>query len=473
MIKVARDMRRDLFRKVALDKLSSPEQLDQLIIITTPRAWFALIAIGGLIVTAILWGIFGSIPTKVYGQGIVTKSYGVYNIIHPYTGRITDIRVSVGDPVKKGDVVARIEQPQLVEQINDLKTQLEHLKTLEIEETDPEPDDKKMLKTELAQLYELARRIREARAALPFEEANYKNAISGKEHEIEVAKIALEQVRVNEANMQDYVDRLTNLYQNGAVSEHEYTSAKKELELLQLQTQAAEQNLAKLTAGDWEETIITYKARLQQAQLQLQLLEEQFNTTKSALISDTEENIKKLQYELHLASEVVSQVDGRVLEVRVGKGEIIQPGVPLFSLEREGRTITTEVVMYVRADEGKQILPGMEAMISPSTVKKEEYGYMLGRVVSVSEYPATTQGMMLTLGNEELVKAIAAQGASLELHIDLVVDDSTYSGFKWSSPQDPPVKINSGTLCSGSVKVREQRPISLVIPELKKALSVD
>ena len=108
-------MRQSLFRKVALDKLSSPEQLDQLITVTTPRAWFALIAIGGILVTIILWGIFGSIPTKVYGLGVVTKSHGVYNIIHPDSGRITDIRVSVGDTVEKGAVVARIEQPQLVD----------------------------------------------------------------------------------------------------------------------------------------------------------------------------------------------------------------------------------------------------------------------------------------------------------------------------------------------------------------------
>ncbi|MDD3654041.1 MAG: NHLP bacteriocin system secretion protein [Desulfotomaculaceae bacterium] len=464
-------MRQGLFRKVALDKLSSPEQLDQLITVTTPRAWLALIAIGVILVTAVLWGIFGSIPTKVYGQGIVTKSYGVYNIIHPDSGRITDIRVSVGDPVKKGDVVARIEQPRLVEQINDLKTQLEHLIILDMNETGP--DEKKLLGTELSQLYELTGRIREARAALPFEEANYENVVSGREHEIELARIALEQARINEVNKQDDVDRLTYLYQNGAVSEHEYNGAKKDLELMQLRTRAAGQDLAKLTAGDWEDTIITFKAKLQQAQLELQLLEEQFNTTKSALISDTEEKIKKLQYELNLASEVVSQVDGRVLEVRVGKGEIIQPGQPLFSLERQGRTITTEVVMYVRAEEGKKILPGMEAMISPTTVKKEEYGYMLGRVVSVSEYPATTQGMLHTLGNEDLVRKLAAQGASVELHIDLSVDDSTRSGFKWSSPQGPPLKINSGTLCDGSVTVMEQRPVSLVIPALKRALSVD
>lgn len=170
--------RQGLFRKVALDKLSSPEQLDQLITVTSPRAWFVLAAIGAILVTVALWGIFGSIPTKVYGQGIVTKSYGVHNIIPACSGRITDIRVSVGDPVKKGDVVARIEQPQLVEQINDLKTQLENLKNLGVNGV--APGEKKFLGSELYELYELARRIREARAALPYEEVNYKNAIPAK-----------------------------------------------------------------------------------------------------------------------------------------------------------------------------------------------------------------------------------------------------------------------------------------------------
>ena len=461
-------MQEGLFRKVALDKLSSPEQLDQLITVTTPRAWFALIAIGCIVFTAVLWSIFGSIPTKVYGSGIITKSHGIYNIIHTSPGRITDVRVSVGDQVRSGDVVARIEQPQLVAQINDLKTQLEHLQDLDLNGT--ALGETRSLGPGLDELNELLRRIREARAALPYEEANYKNAVSGKEHEIERARLRLEQARINESNKQAYVEKLTELYLSEAISQHEYDNAKNDLELLQLETKTAENNLAQLNAGDWEDTIINYRARLQQAKLQLQMMEEQFETNKLVKILDTEAKIKKLQYDLTMASGVVSQVDGRVLEVKAGKGDIVQPGMSLFSLERQGRTIKTEVVMYIRAEEGKNILPGMEAMISPTTVKKEEGGYMLGRVVAVSEYPATRQGMLHTLGNEELVQTLAAQGSFLEVHIDLVVDDATESGYKWSSPKGPPVKINSGTLCDGSVTVMEQKPISLIIPALKRSV---
>jgi hypothetical protein len=63
-----------LFRKVALDRLSSPEQLDQLMQITSPRAWLALIAITILLVTAGLWAVFGSISEEVQANGVFTTN---------------------------------------------------------------------------------------------------------------------------------------------------------------------------------------------------------------------------------------------------------------------------------------------------------------------------------------------------------------------------------------------------------------
>ncbi|MCG9966575.1 NHLP bacteriocin system secretion protein [Pelotomaculum terephthalicicum JT] len=458
-----------IFRKVSLERLSSPEQLDQLFSVTTPRAWYALIAIGCILATSLLWGILGRVPLKVNGQGIIIKSFGMYNIAHPAGGQISDLRVSVGDVVKRGDVVARIEQPDLVTQINDLKAGLERLKKLEVSDANPNEGD---LGSDLSDLYDLIRRIKEARSSLPYEEANYKSAVSGRQYEIESAKISLEQARVNEKNKQDYVDKLDNLYKNGAVTEIELTNARKDLELARLEVRTAEEELAKLSAGEWQETIITYKEKLQQAQLNVQLLEEQFVTTKAMKIVETEKKISQLQDDLNLKTEVVSRVDGRVLEVQARKGDMIAPGANLVSLERMGNTINLEVVLYVKAEEGKNIKPGMEAQISPSTVKKEEYGFMLGRVVSVSEYPATAQGMMTSLGSRELVSRLSEEGSPLEVHIDVITDESTVSGYKWSSSKGPPLKINSGTFCAGTVSVSERRPISMVVPMAKKALSI-
>lgn len=463
-------MSRQIFRKVSLERLSSPEQLDQLFSVTSPRAWISLAAISLILVTALLWGIFGRIPTKVGGQGIIMKSYGVHNIIHTSSGQVTDIRVAVGDPVKRGDIVARLNQPQLVEEINDLKTQLEQLKNLSLYGFDL--DGERKPGSALAGLYDLIRRAKDARALLPYEEANYQSAISGRQHEIEITKISLQQARVSEKNKKEYLDKIAVLFADGIVSENEFNSARKDFDLARLATQAAEENLARLTAGEWQETIISYKARLQQAQLNIQMLEEQFDTTRAIKISETENRIAKLQDFMLLSSNIVSQVDGRVLEVQAKKGDIIQPGMNIASLEREGKTVKLEVTVYVRAEDGKNIRPGMEAQISPSTVKKEEYGFMLGRVVSVSEYPTTAEGMMHTLGSRDLVAKLSGQYAPLEVRIDVITDDSTESGYKWSSSKGPPMKINSGTLCAGEISIREQRPISMVIPMVKKALSI-
>jgi hypothetical protein len=67
-------MQSKIFRKIALDKLSSPEQLDQLMQITTPKAWLALVALGGLLMGVFIWSIFGSIPTEVTGEGMLVTN---------------------------------------------------------------------------------------------------------------------------------------------------------------------------------------------------------------------------------------------------------------------------------------------------------------------------------------------------------------------------------------------------------------
>jgi len=63
-----------LFRRKALEKLASPERLDQLMSITTVRGWLTLLALGSLIVAAAVWGFFAKIPTTLSGEGILRSS---------------------------------------------------------------------------------------------------------------------------------------------------------------------------------------------------------------------------------------------------------------------------------------------------------------------------------------------------------------------------------------------------------------
>lgn len=62
---------KSLAHKAPPERLSSPEQLDELIHITAARHWLALLAVGGLLGIGLLWSLFATIPTTVEGTGVL------------------------------------------------------------------------------------------------------------------------------------------------------------------------------------------------------------------------------------------------------------------------------------------------------------------------------------------------------------------------------------------------------------------
>ena len=61
----------DLFRKKAVERITSPEKLNDYIHVTSPSIWMALGAIIVLLVGALVWATFGNIYTTVNGAGVV------------------------------------------------------------------------------------------------------------------------------------------------------------------------------------------------------------------------------------------------------------------------------------------------------------------------------------------------------------------------------------------------------------------
>ena len=113
-----------LFRKVALERMSSPEQLDQLLRVTTPRAWFALIGLIALASVTVLWGFLGQVTSKVGGQGVLVRSGGVQSVVPTGAGRVLEVQVRVGQHVTRGQVIATIAQPSLEERLRLAKARL-------------------------------------------------------------------------------------------------------------------------------------------------------------------------------------------------------------------------------------------------------------------------------------------------------------------------------------------------------------
>ena len=113
-----------LFRKVSLDRLSSPEQIDHLLEVTTARTWIALIALCCTLTAGIIWSVMGSSDDTVIGRGVITGT-GVNAVVALGAGNVIDLHVEVGEVVKAGQVVAQIAQPALEQKLKEAKEQLE------------------------------------------------------------------------------------------------------------------------------------------------------------------------------------------------------------------------------------------------------------------------------------------------------------------------------------------------------------
>jgi HlyD family secretion protein len=412
-----------IFRKVALERLSSPEQLDQLVQVTDPRGWLALTGLGALLLAAVGWGIWGSIPTEAHGEGILLRKGGVSAIVSAANGQVDEILVAVGDVIAKGQPVATIRQEALSRQIKDNQSKLA------------------ALRAEYANALRSAGQQRQLRARdLAQQRANLERNIEAIEQELEV--------------LRQRVEADKRLLEDGLITKQAYLATQ--------QTLSAREN--DLAGQRLELKGLDLKGVEADRQLDQQL------ETRQTAIRDLELATRELDAQLGEAVNVRSQYPGRVLEIVADRGAVVSPGTPLLSVEVESEDL--RAMLFVPASAGKRVQIGMQVRIAPSTVKREEYGSLLGQVVSVAEYPSTSLGMRRQLGNEALVAKLMEQGPPIQVEVSLERDPATPTGYHWSSSRGPNLKISTGTLASGDIIVKKDRPISLVIPTLREKLGV-
>jgi len=411
-----------VFRKVSLDRLASPEQLDQLLPVTDARGWIALGALGLILVAAITWGALGSIPQNVTGTGILVKSGGVLDIISVAGGQITDVAVNVGDQVTAGQVVARVAQPEVAARLEEAKAALRTLR--DRHQPLAEFGDKNMA----LQHDNLARQ----RAAI-------EKSIASAESMVEwtTKKIAAQ----------------ATLVDSGLILEQTLIETREKQQAAAQRIGEGRSELAQVAVKELE------LSNQRQEQISLSLNK----------IAEAERSVEDLTLELSRKTQVTTPYTGRILEVLVEQGAVAGSGEPVFRLDLEGRMIKgLEAVIFVPSGLGKRIRVGMPVLVAPATIKKEEYGMMKATVTSVSDFPATAKGMQRVLKNEKLVEALSRSDTPYEVHADLIVDPSSPSRYRWSSSQGPPQEIRSGTLAAAQIAVDHRRPIQLLFPILRR-----
>ncbi len=118
-------MNRVIFRKEALDRIASLDQLDQAMTVIKPSNIFALIAIAVIVLAGVIWGFTGSIPDTVDGNGVLMNIDNLVSVKNANQGVVKNIFVTYGEFVRAGQVIARIEKQDLLDQIKMNEKKLE------------------------------------------------------------------------------------------------------------------------------------------------------------------------------------------------------------------------------------------------------------------------------------------------------------------------------------------------------------
>ncbi|MBX3356918.1 MAG: NHLP bacteriocin system secretion protein [Phycisphaeraceae bacterium] len=421
-------LQRQLFRESALERLSSPEQLDQVLHVTSPKGWIALLAIWAVLAAVGLWSVFGSAPTVEDGRGILIAGGGLKQIESPSTGRLISLDVKVGEPVSAGDVVGTIDKRDLEDQLAELTTRLQEINRQN---------------EALAEFDRREEELQENLAAV--DRRRLESTITYSEERIERLQARREFITrlMNEGNMVA-IDR-ERVDDDMQAARQERDEARIELEQLVNRNRSAS------------------------FQRERERMNRKLKADEIAL------SVSSLQNRLDRESRITCPYAGRVVEVRAAVQNSLQVGDPIVLIEpADASPGALKAVVYVSAATGKRIQSGMRVEVVPSTVRREEHGSLVGTVNWISSIPTSKSAMMTKLADRDLVEKFSAQfGTPLEMEISLAADPNTPSGYRWTSSEGPPQQISAGTLCNASVTVRRQSPLSLVIPAVRRAVGAD
>lgn len=267
-----------IFRQAALAKLIAPEELDQSVQITNRRGWIALVGALAVLVAAVIWAFWGSIPVELQANGILVRQDGIGEMRAPQAGQLTELDVKAGTTLKEGQVIGKVQ------------------------------------------------------------------------------------------------------------------------------------------TGSGNET------------------------------------------------EIKAPFNGTVLEVPVEKGSVLEQGALIASMERTDRPL--KALLFVPLTQSKQLTPGLKVQLSPSYIRPEEAGYLLGTVSYVSPLPESPESLYLQLRNKTLVEALSSQALNVQVEVTLESDQNSYSGYRWTTPKGPHATLSNGTLCLADLELSQQHPISLFLPIL-------
>lgn len=417
----------ELAREQAVANVSAPEEIDRAVRLGGVKDWLITACIFVLIFSGLAWGWFGSIPVNVTGSGVfmpVDSSF--VEMSARSSGAVIARDVELGRVVQKGDLLLTLKDEDLALGVASAERELALKKSTDAELT----------------------KLESAKVKLQREQAKAKLAALAKKRDELAAELTMREKSLKE--QQDLL-RKADVTQSALLQALQEVSTLREqvrgLSAEQLQDDLALQQ--SIAAVDASQQARTYEIRQLADQLKL----------------------KKQQYAD--ATEVRASAAGVVTNIHADIGARVSTGDPLVTVVETSDNAKLDggvhakmcCIAYLPAKHAKAIEPGMDVEVAPSVAEKTRFGFVYGKVQSVDESISSAQDIqeVLPWGFKPMTT-----GSLLKVVVELEENPDTVSGYRWSSGAGYPKPIGLSTLANVAVGIEERRPLSFVLPWLKK-----
>lgn len=399
------------FREEALERIAVPDELNLLFTPITYRKKFIRWTIAGFLLIVFAWAFFGSIPIDINGRAIVMNRQGLFSIEAKTAGIVKEILVKPGQSVQKGQLLMRLS----------------------------DPEEEKKYASSLIQAKKLEENVAKLKEQIHIELLARRESI---QQQIIASHTSIKELENSIVQLEKELQNKEELFKQHLIGLNEIHDTR------QLLSQR------KIALETTKGTLATLEANLTQSYREQELLGKE----RELLQAQQESELLKISLNY---LDVTSTDAGTVLSILVNPGDHVSVGIPLVRLEYKTKAQQTYIFYaYIPAEYGKKVQLGTNVIVELSTVRAEEYGAILGKVIQVSPYPVSRENIGNTIQNEGLVDYLMGGNKTVvELVIEPELDPTTPSGFKWTSGKGPNIKISTGTVAYVKGLVERVTPI--------------
>jgi HlyD family secretion protein len=416
-----KESKKSIFRKEALEAMSTKQKLEESVVVINPKSWIALFTSVVLVILGFLWAIFGRIPERVEGMGMLLKASGNFILYTEYEAEVEKVFVQEGDLVQEDQVLVKMTNKKIVLDIQSLEEKKARIEDFAAAF--------KALETEKIDVKRIA-----------LEESIDK----GKQETVRLEKEL-------QAMQRDYYWK-EKLYEEGLIS----------LPTLNSVVQNINEKMSQIDNA--KISILQNQASLKDLPQLLQFQE--FETQKKEVEAAIAQKKLDLDYLI-----VKSPYKGKILSVSVKEGQEVKLGQNIIWGEQH---IPNENDMlfygFFTSPKNQRLKEGMLGEVTLRDVDDKLYGQLMVSAKEVWPFPLAADALYKIIGNDQIVSLLTDGGreSPIQATFQPFIDKTTVSGFKWTSKKGPPFEISSGVLGDIRVTISSQRPISYLFPFLRE-----